>query len=640
MHRWLSLLPLALTGLPAAAQEGGGGLTVTPTSLTFTAVINGAIPASKTISVTATRRTGFAASVVLPGNVRHWLAISPTSNLATNQALKVSVTQAGLTAGSYQGSIEIASKRGNQTVAVTFSVSASSGGGGAGGGGGNTAGYKLIGWNDLGMHCFDGADYSVFGVLPPYNTFHAHLLDSTGKLIVSPTGYAVTYQAINDPLTNTMNATSVGKTNFWTYAAQLGFGALAPDVGLKGYAMPGPGNTPKAMGFSTTDNTFIAEGVPMTPFPDAPSGVSRNYFPMMRLTAKNSSGTTLATTDIVVPTSDEMTCSTCHSSSASSNAARPANGWANVTSNPARDVKINILRKHDDRFKTTLEASVATKPLLCGSCHATNALGLAGVGGVEPLTTAMHKLHAGVTDPATSATLDAGTTRNTCYNCHPGPNTQCLRGTMANIGIDCQNCHGNMSAVAVATRQGWLDEPNCQACHTGTAAANSGQIVYTSALSGGTLRAAADQTFATNANTPAAGVSLYRYSQGHGGLECEACHGSTHAEYITSISNDNVQSTSLQGHAGTIAECASCHGSVPNTVNGGPHGLHPIGTSWVNGHQDAAEKNRAACQGCHGTDYRGTILSKTQADRTMAGHSFPRGTIIGCYSCHNGPNGG
>jgi hypothetical protein len=40
------------------------------------------------------------------------------------------------------------------------------------------------------------------------------------------------------------------------------------------------------------------------------------------------------------------------------------------------------------------------------------------------------------------------------------------------------------------------------------------------------------------------------------------------------------------------------------------------------------------------TDYRGTILSKTQADRTLAGHSFPRGTVIGCYSCHNGPNGG
>jgi len=89
-----------------------------------------------------------------------------------------------------------------------------------------------------------------------------------------------------------------------------------------------------------------------------------------------------------------------------------------------------------------------------------------------------------------------------------------------------------------------------------------------------------------------------------------------------------------------LAECSACHSTVPNTVNGGPHGLHPIGASWVNQHQDVAEGNATQCQACHGADYRGTILSKTKADRTLAGHTFPAGTIIGCYSCHNGPNGG
>jgi hypothetical protein len=198
-----------------------------------------------------------------------------------------------------------------------------------------------------------------------------------------------------------------------------------------------------------------------------------------------------------------------------------------------------------------------------------------------------------------------------------------------------------MSTLAVATRQGWLNEPACQGCHTGTATANSGQIAYTSVFtSGTTARVAADQTFATNTDTPAAGLSLYRFSKGHGGLQCEACHGSTHAEFPTTIANDNVQSTTLQGHAGTLAECASCHGTVPNTVTGGPHGLHPIGASWVSSHQDVAGGNQASCQPCHGTDYRGTILSKTRTDRTMAGKSFPSGTVIGCYSCHNGPNGG
>ena len=503
-----------------------------------------------------------------------------------------------------------------------------------------------------------------FGVLPPYNTIHAHLIDNAGTLVVAPGGYTVTYQAINDPITNTINTTSATKTNFWQYVADLGFGALAADMGLKGFAMPGPGNTPRALSFNTTDNTWMAEAIPMTNYADASAApYPTNYFPMMRLVAKNTSGAVLATTDIVLPISDEMTCSVCHASNTGTAAARPSAGWVG-NANMARDVKLNILRKHDDRFKTSpvflaaaasrgysasgLEAQSAIKPFLCASCHATNALSLPGYPGVPPLTTSMHSLHSTVTDPATNQTMESSTSRDTCYNCHPGPKTQCLRGAMATLktatganAIECQSCHGTMSTMAATTRQGWLNEPTCQSCHSGTATVNSGQIAYTSVFSSGTtVRVAADQTFATSANTPAAGYSLYRFSKGHGGLQCEACHGSTHAEFPTPIANDNVQSISLQGHVGTLAECASCHGATPSTTTGGPHGLHPIGSSWVSTHQNVAGGNQASCQPCHGTDYRGTILSKAQADRTLSGKSFPRGTIIGCYSCHNGPNGG
>ncbi|MBS1856554.1 MAG: hypothetical protein JST11_14395 [Acidobacteria bacterium] len=520
------------------------------------------------------------------------------------------------------------------------------------------------------MHCDDGKDYSVFGVLPPYNTIHAHLIDSAGKLVVAPAGYTITYEAVNDPLTNTLNTSSSLKTNFWQFASALGFGMLAPDVGLKGNAMPGANNTPQPMTFSATDNTWLAEGIPMTNYPDSSTGTytAKNYFPMMKLVVHNSSGTAIASTNIVLPISDEMTCSLCHSSTSTSSAAQPASGWV-FNADPAKDVKLNILRKHDELSKSRnaslfssalaaeafspngLEATATTMhPILCGSCHATNALGLNGVPGVPQFTTAMHTQHASVQNPSTGATLDSGTTRDTCYMCHPGPNTQCLRGAMATLTdpatgaheVECQSCHGTMSTVATATRKGWLDEPNCQSCHTGTATSNSGQIVYTSVFSSGTtVRTVADTTFATNADTPATGISLYRFSKGHGGLQCEACHGSTHAEFPTPIANDNVQSTSLQGHAGMLAECTACHASTPSTITGGPHGLHPIGSSWVSSHQSVADSGGAtACQVCHGTDYRGTILSKTQADRTMAGKSFPRGTVIGCYSCHNGPNPG
>jgi hypothetical protein len=508
------------------------------------------------------------------------------------------------------------------------------------------------------MHCFDGKDYSVFGVLPPYNTIHAHLINTSGSLVTASSNYTITYEAITDPLTSTLNTTSASKTNFWNYVSLLGLGSPLPDEGLKGFSMPGAANTPQSMKFSTSDNTWMAEGIPVMPYAD--NGTT-NYFPMMRIKATDSSGKVVATTDIVLPTSDEMTCSKCHASGSDS-AAMPNAGWEYAT-DPARDTKLNILRKHDDRFQSLalfqtaatqvgydpsgLEATVKTTPVFCDKCHLSNALGIAAVTGVEPLTTAMHRLHAGVTDPATGSTMDSATTRASCYSCHPGPKTQCLRGAMGNLltssgshAIECQSCHGNLTALADPKRSGWLNEPNCQACHTGLASSTNTTLAYTTVFtSGTTMRTPADSTFSTNANTPSTGLSLYRFSRGHGGMQCEACHGSTHAEFPTPIVNDNVQSMNLQGHSGMLSECSTCHATVPTTTNGGPHGLHPIGTSWVTAHQQAADTNgTVACQGCHGTDYRGTILSRVQADRSMAGKSFAAGTIIGCYSCHNGPN--
>ncbi len=634
------------------------GITVSPTSLQFTGEVNGAAPPSKTIAVSATRQLTFTATPTGQSGGRNWLTVSPSGSQTTNRNLTVTANQRGLAAGTYGGSVAVVSNATTITVPITFVVGGSSGT--------PTSAYKLIGWNDLGMHCMDGKDFSVFAVLPPFNTIHSHLIDPNGRLVLSDIGYTVTYQAISDPLTKTINTTSASKTNFWQHAAALGFGTLSPDVGLKGFAMPGSANTPQAMVFSSTDNTWLATGVPVVPYPDGASSNSANYFPMMRLVARNSLGTMLASTDIVLPVSDEMTCSVCHASNTGTAAAKPATGWVNHT-DPAKDVKLNILRKHDDRFKDNamfqaaaaqlkfnpagLEATSAARPFLCASCHGSNALEMPGVSGIPSLTASMHGMHANVTDPDTNQTLEQSLVRDSCYRCHPGPKTQCLRGAMGTLktsagrnAIDCQGCHGSISAVAVNTRNGWLEEPNCQSCHTGTATSNNGQIAYTSVFSNGTtVRSAANQTFATTPNTPMNGISLYRFSSGHGGLQCEACHGSTHAEFAiaTSNVNDNAQSTSLQGHTGVLAECTACHPSVPSTVTGGPHGLHPIGPVWVSRHPDVVESGGASqCQVCHGRDYRGTILSKTLADRTLNNRAFPKGTMIGCYSCHNGPSGG
>jgi hypothetical protein len=202
-------------------------------------------------------------------------------------------------------------------------------------------GWKVIGWNDLGMHCVDGKDYSIYSILPPFNTFHAQVVNSSGKLVKS--GVTLTYQAVADS-TGSINKTSVGKSTFWQFSQPLYGATLAPDKGLAGFAMPGAANTPQRMRFDSPFAWFTGEGVPILPYDDKGT---KNFYPMMRLTARNSSGTALAFTDIVLPVSDEMNCLACHASGSTSTA-RPAAGWAFLT-DPEKDYKRNVLRLHDER---------------------------------------------------------------------------------------------------------------------------------------------------------------------------------------------------------------------------------------------------------------------------------------------------
>lgn len=535
------------------------------------------------------------------------------------------------------------------------------------------ADYQVLSWNNLGMHCMD-SDYSVFTILPPYNTIEAQLI-AGGKLVTNNGAYTITYQAVADP-DGSFNSTSQGKGNFFDYTAML-YGAVPVNMGLAGWGMPGTNNTPQSMTFENTNtfalvNWFRAEGIPLTPYDDA---LRKNPYPMMRIIARDAASNIIAKSAIVLPVSDEMDCRACHASGTQA-AAQPAAGWV-WDANAERDYRLNILRLHDERnfnlhpqlytnalaargFNASgLYANVVSNgaPVLCAVCHASEALGTAGYSTTPPLTTSVHAHHASVIDPIQGITLDNFANRSACYRCHPGSTTRCLRGAMGaaiaadgSMEMQCQSCHGNMSAVGATNRIGWLMEPNCQNCHTGPATHNNGQIRYTSAFDvGGAPRIAVDQTFATCSNTPVAGLSLYRFSSGHGGLQCEACHGSTHAEFPSSHANDNIRNIQLQGHVGVMVECTACHVTMPNTVSDGPHGLHPVGQSWVNQHGDLIENGglgTAQCQACHGLDYRGTVLSRAQADRQLVANSDTgtatiqlfRGAEVTCYTCHNGPS--
>jgi hypothetical protein len=678
-HRIVVVIAVALLTVPLLISSGqqrvfagvrtqeGKTLLVSPSSLAFSVQQGGSLPPSQSLSVQSSRPVNFTDTA----SGATWLSVRPASG-TTPASLAVSVNPGSLSPGTYQGSVAISSRIGSVTVPVTLTITTSSSGGG--GSAGNSS-YVMLAWSELGMHCMDGKDYSIFSVLPPYNTIYAKLLSKGGQPAPVSSGVTLTYAAMKDA-TGSINTTSYGtssisqKTNFWSYVRLLFLGQPSPDVGLHNYAVQSL--TPQSMTYDSTKGLWKAEGIPTVPYDDT---LASNAYPMVQIVARNSSGQVIANTTVVLAVSDEMSCKNCHAPNTNS-AAMPSGGWITQYS-AEQNVKLNILKKHDDDhpisatvldavrakgypsyqaslYQTALNGGGLNNPVLCASCHQSNALNAAGMDTgvkdssgnllVPPLTASMHSLHASVTLPGSSTTLDNATDpAGSCYQCHPGATTKCQRGAMN--GVACYNCHGNLSRVGVSSRAGWLDEPSCQMCHqNGTTYTTA----FTSSNIGpnGTQRTSSDTTFATNPDVPASGFDLYRFSQGHGSTECSGCHGSQHAEYPTNRANDNVYSTNLQGYAGRLTECTVCHGTaLATTSNGGPHGMHTVGQAWVNSHHDyASGGGYTACAYCHGSDYRGTSLSRLLATKTFTvddggTKTLTAGHQVSCYDCHNGPTG-
>lgn len=351
--------------------------------------------------------------------------------------------------------------------------------------------YVVLGYNDLGMHCMN-QDFSQLCILPPFNNLHAQVIRRGREPRIVSSGVQVEY---NIP----SSTTSVTKTNFWQFAPQL-FGVnLQPDVGLTGNGL-------KGVMAPTGQNDWAATGIPITPTAD---NGALNAYPLSEITVK-SQGNVVALTHAVVPVSWEISCDICH-----------------APGQPGPAVDTDILTKHDAKHNTHL---LGNGPVLCGSCHADPALGTPGVAGVKSLSHAMHGSHATRMQPV----FDRGLT-NECYACHPGFKTNCQRDVHFAKGIFCNDCHGNMAAVANPDRMPWVDEPTCASCHR----ARQPEFEFEEPR------------------------KLFKDSHGHGGVHCAACHGSPHAVGPAVTPQDNVQAISLQGHAGVISKCTVCHTSTP-----------------------------------------------------------------------------
>ncbi len=526
--------------------------------------------------------------------------------------------------------------------------------------------YRVLAANDLGMHCMD-RDFSVYSILPPFNVVNAQVLyrrPGAHPQLLDPAGAQVSYEAIADA-SGSINTHSVGKTEFWAHVQEL-FGMNLPSgMGLTGLYMPNDAtpNGPQPMSWVAGDGAYRAFGIPITPTDDAGAYVP---YPLLRIRAQDLGGNTLATTDVVVPVATETDCRNCHVTGGIA-ASDPGVTWSSAADLELQS-KWNVLFLHDYRIGTQLASQT---PVLCASCHYSPPLDLAGAGDPQTaprMSVVMHSYHGALTDSHGAPIFPpGGSPAQTCYQCHPGVITQCLRGAMATGGLQCFNCHGDMRSVggdfplAVGgsmdgqndgqSRRSWMDLPRCQSCHTGDALTHlsgggtvpaPGGIRLAQAWRTGDPAAspilASNSRFAENANT------LFRFSKGHGGVRCEGCHGSTHAEWpnADAAANDNVAAMQIQGHAGPIMECVACHAEPLSSSLNGPHGMHPIGGGFAGeGHGGLYQQNHAACQACHGADLLGTVLSRTAAERTFNNEDgsahLPKGTQVACNACHSMP---
>jgi hypothetical protein len=360
--------------------------------------------------------------------------------------------------------------------------------------------HVILAWNNLGMHCAQD-DYSYFLILPPYNTLHAQVVDRAGKLVT--TGITVSYAFPK-------KTNSAAFTNFWTELPKYGVTwPTTPNVGLTGKGLSG------VMDLDGDALGYVAEGIPVTPYDD--DGTWDPYGTAVITATQNGTGTVLATATVVAPISTELNCSNCHG---------------------VADPFLNILQMHDKNSGTHLVADRAANKLhLCAECHADPALGAPGSAGVKNLSRAMHGFHKDKVNVAADPAFPD------CYNCHPGPRTQCLRGNMFHAGVECRDCHGDLKAMAAALdagRQPWLEEPRCGACHGAQYAENPGKLYRDSTLQ----------------NAP---VAMTTPSPMNGRIYCEACHNSTHAEYRSTNPADASIPRQVQGDDYWIWNCWTCH---------------------------------------------------------------------------------
>ncbi|NLW82369.1 MAG: cytochrome C [Desulfovibrionales bacterium] len=409
--------------------------------------------------------------------------------------------------------------------------------------------YVLLAWCTLGEKCISDSD-AHFSFLPPGSALVAQLVRRDTRPEIVTQAVKLTYL----PPAGFENPSK--HVDFWKYAPSLLGKELPANVSAKGLGLSGE------MKLNEKNLTFVADGIPVLPYPD---GGGVNPYPVFTIEARDaSSGELLAMTRVVAPISTEIGCRKCHGGE------WRRDGVTGISALTASDV----LARHDRRHKTNLLIQAeGGKPVLCQSCHPDPLLNAAGKPELLNLPASIHGFHANYMTGMEDALA--------CHACHPtGPDshTRCARGVHASqAGLTCVNCHGTLEDHAlsllkaekeagkakadrlmrhikprlvatveeISPRQPWKDEPDCLTCHLDFAAPQG------------------DSAFNHWVRGP---EGLYRTRSDDAGLMCEACHGPTHAEYPAvnpfHPDLDAIQPLQYQGAPGPIGSggnCAVCH---------------------------------------------------------------------------------
>jgi hypothetical protein len=228
-----------------------------------------------------------------------------------------------------------------------------------------------------------------------------------------------------------------------------------------------------------------------------------------------------------------------------------------------------------------------------------------------------------------------------CYQCHPGTNTKCLRGAMFNGGMLCSDCHGSMVQVGndftgpvidVATgnpvpgslpvsptnpgdfkfltggnfynpasnqpRTPWANEPGCGSCHTGDASSNlantTGVIKNIKDVYGNTDNIRLLQAYKTGdiKATPIVPTNK-KFAEPAVPATFANANGTTFAN--PGAGNPKLYRVS-SGHGGVM--CEGCHGAThAEWPNANPSANDNVTSSQLQGHTGVVVE----CTTCHGT---------------------------------------